>query len=1230
MSSVTALIAADAPFSISELISKGVLAPDATHLLAALLSALERHGLASETNEGWRLRAESGFPKARAIWRTLLDDRPDLVADLALSAEAVAAQPGFLRHGDSSAATLSSALLDQFLFTTPAGERTIAAACQAVVALAERFPEGRPLRVLEIGAGSGILTRRVLDNLGGRNRTLVYVATDPDPDAAAQLAAVTSARAGASACQWDPRASADAEPFSGSFDIALSVSSFTRLALDRDALAAIHRRLACGGVLLTVEPEPNTLWEIIFGQQPAWWQASLASEFPVSPMRDDEEWKATLKEAGFTDPASVLLAPAHWPARLFAARALRSPASLQPPALTQPVILIAKAGDPLALALAERLSVAGMPIEILDPPAITDGNSLCAALEQSEESIREVILLPPPLAGDDEPTAAATARMTTAATVARLVASSTKHARFWFVTRDAQQGVAAPEEAALWGLARTIANELSQFPCRLVDLPGGHDSDEAADCLAKEILAPDDETEIVWKASGRHALRLVRGLPATAAEDEAVTLAVTEPGLLNSLRWAAGKPRAPGRGEVAIEVKATGLNFRDVMWAMDLLPEEALLDGFAGATLGLECAGVVNAVGPGVEGLAVGDRVFGFAPQALSSHAVTAAHAVLPVPDGMSFVAAATIPVAYLTAVYALGTITKLKQGERILIHGGAGGVGLAAIYYAQHCGAEIFATAGSDLKRAFLHGLGVEHVLDSRSLSFADDIMALTDGEGVDVVLNSLSGEAMERSLGLLRPFGRFLELGKRDFYLDTRIGLRPLRKNISYFAIDADQLPAKRPDLARGVLTEVVELMERGILRPLPHRSFPFADVSDAFRLMQTSGHIGKIVLVPDEKRRGAARPPRAFPIHPDRTYLVTGGLTGFGLATARWLCEQGVRHLALVSRRGNATPGAEQALAALRDAGADARAFACDVSDRTALTSTLRDIRSTMAPLCGVIHAAMAIDDGLVTDLTSERLAHVLAPKVTGAINLDQLTRKDPIELFLLYSSATTILGAPGQGGYVAANLALEALSQARMARGLPSLAVAWGPIADVGYLARKESDREALARRLSAIPVPAREALESLPSLWASGLPVVACAAVNWHGTRQRLPVLASPTFADIAGSASRTDGTNLRDRLRGLSAEEAKNLVVALLLEEIARNLDARTGSDRFRQSALGVRDGLADGRRAALGARVAARSRPPDALACRQHDGRDAGKANSQHALGKHQRRRCDDDADPP
>src|SRR5262249_37371430 len=271
------------------------------------------------------------------------------------------------------------------------------------------------------------------------------------------------------------------------------------------------------------------------------------------------------------------------------------------------------------------------------------------------------------------------------------------------------------------------------------------------------------------------------------------------------------------------------------------------IEGFAGPTFGLECAGIVRSCGPGVDGFAVGDRVMGFAPAALSTGVVTVADAVARIPAHTSFAAAATIPVTFVTAFYALGHLANLAAGEHVLIHSASGGVGLAAIQYAKHRGAIVIATAGSEIKRSFLALAGADHVLDSRDLAFANAVREITDGQGVDVVLNSLSGEAMDRSLEVLKPFGRFLELGKRDLYLNRRIRLRPLRQNISYFTIDIDQLPIRRPDLARALLAEVSSALSEGAIRPLAHRVFTFAGLDDAFRLMQSSGHIGKIVLVP-----------------------------------------------------------------------------------------------------------------------------------------------------------------------------------------------------------------------------------------------------------------------------------------------------------------------------------------------------------------------------------------------
>jgi NADPH:quinone reductase-like Zn-dependent oxidoreductase/acyl carrier protein/short-subunit dehydrogenase len=585
---------------------------------------------------------------------------------------------------------------------------------------------------------------------------------------------------------------------------------------------------------------------------------------------------------------------------------------------------------------------------------------------------------------------------------------------------------------------------------------------------------------------------------------------------------------------------------------MGLLPEEALIDGFAGPTFGLECAGIIRSVGSNVEGWAVGDRVMGFAPASLGTRVVTMADALAPIPPGMSFSAAATIPVTFVTAKYALGHLAKLAPGEYVLIHAASGGVGLAAIQYAKHCGAVVIATAGSAVKRSFLRLAGADHVLDSRDLGFCNEVRQITGGHGVDVVLNSLSGEAMERSLEVLRPFGRFLELGKKDLYLNRRIHLRPLRQNISYFAIDIDQLPTRRPDLARDLLGEVSTALAEGAIRPLAHRIFSFGELDDAIRLMQSSGHIGKLVLEPRANAGVRLREPPAITLRRDGTYLVTGGIEGFGFEAARWMVAHGAGSIALMGRRGAATPGCDARIEELEAAGAEVHVYRGDVADRASLAGVLEAIRAVQPPLRGIVHAASAIDDGLAAEIEIARLQEVLRPKLGGALALDALTRNDPIELFLLFSSATTLVGAPAQGAYVAANTALEALARRRRAEGQPALAVAWGPIADAGYLAARPETRDALARRLGAKPTSAAEALAGLPAMVASGLPVVAFAETIWNEARRFLPILASPLFSEArtSGSASSSD-ESLNDQIASLDPDAALALLKTVIAEEAA-------------------------------------------------------------------------------
>ncbi|NIF68462.1 zinc-binding dehydrogenase, partial [Burkholderia sp. Cy-647] len=287
-----------------------------------------------------------------------------------------------------------------------------------------------------------------------------------------------------------------------------------------------------------------------------------------------------------------------------------------------------------------------------------------------------------------------------------------------------------------------------------------------------------------------------------------------------------------------------------------------------------------------------------------ATRVVTRADAIAAKPARLSFEEAATIPTTFFTAWYALVELARLRRGERVLIHGGAGGVGIAAIQIARHFGAEVFATAGSDEKREFVRLLGADHVLDSRGLAFADQVRALTRGQGVDIVLNSLAGEAMVRSIDTLRPFGRFLELGKRDFYENSHIGLRPFRNNISYFGIDADQLMGVLPELTARLFGEVMQLFADGTLHPLPYRAFPAERAEDAFRYMQQARQIGKVLVTyalgTPAPTHGLAEAPR-LALDAGAAYLVIGGTGGLGFATARRLVERGARHLSLASRGG-----------------------------------------------------------------------------------------------------------------------------------------------------------------------------------------------------------------------------------------------------------------------------------------------------------------------------------------
>lgn len=1075
--------------------------PVATPYRRALWQALAEGGFAEETASGWRVAEDATLPPPAEIWREVLAEQPGLALDMAWIAHAAERLPAALAGEACTAAPPPP---------ESGGFARLAAVLEvSIAALAAAWPEGRLLRVLDV-SGGGPLTRRAVAALAASGRHVAYRAAGEARAGAAPPAAERIAFAWTG---WDPLAAGAApEPA----DLVIGLATAARGRAGTALAAALRPACAPGALLLLAEPAPGRLWDFACGQDPAWWEDGDGA------LPGAGAWRAALAAAGFEAPDVLPLAAAPWPALLLAARA--PSVALPRPAASRRFLIVAEDS-------CTRLAAA------LDAALRAEGHTVARAGAE----------VPPP-----REMRGATAVLL-ADGAAGLAASLSGATALALAAEGAAEGIVlvgaggAEQAAALSGLGRVLANEAPGLKTRRITLARGLPAEATARRLAAELAG--DAPEVTLAPDGRRVPILMAGLPELRGGPR--RLAVGQPGQIGSLAWTPlpGHP-APGPGEVRLRVAAAGLNFRDLMWAQGLLPEDVLLDGFAGPTLGMECAGVVEQAGPGVA-LRPGQAVFGFAPAAFATHALTRAEALVPLPAGLAPEAAATIPVAFLTAAYALETLARIRPGERVLIHGGAGGVGLAALQVARAAGARIAATAGTEAKRAFLRLAGAELVLDSRDAGFADALRAAWP-EGVDVVLNSLAGEAMERSLGLLAPFGRFVELGKRDFVENRRASLRPFRRNVSFFAVDADALPRARPELAQALLADIAARLADGSLLPLPHAAFAAEEAETAFRTLQASAHIGKLIIRPPTD---APAPAADWKPDPDGTYLVVGGTQGFGLECAKWLAAEGAAHLVLASRRGGRTPGAEAALRTLAALGARTRILACDAADEAALSALLARVRREGPPIRGIVHAAAAFADGAAASMDAARFAAALGPKLAAAEALDRLTADDPLHLFLLFSSATTAFGNPGQANYVAANAAIEAIARRRHARGLPALAVGWGPIADAGVLAREAATAETLERRTGVAPMPAAEALAALPALLAAGAPVVHLARIGWTQLTAGLPILAEPAYAAVrAARQDSAEGADLRAALRALPPEEARARLTRLAQEEVGRIL----------------------------------------------------------------------------
>ncbi len=660
--------------------------------------------------------------------------------------------------------------------------------------------------------------------------------------------------------------------------------------------------------------------------------------------------------------------------------------------------------------------------------------------------------------------------------------------RLAVLTTDAQAVAASdqpdPGAALYWGFTRVLRREHAELQPCLLDISASDDVATIAHALTVELLADSGEDQIALRGERRYVGRLERGESAAYDEDDAPSapwrtvlqpfrLAASRPGFWDGMVYRPLARRVPGPGEIEIEVTATALNFIDVMKAMGTYPDPS-----GGADLlGGEAAGRVTAVGEGVSEFEVGDRVIACAFGAAASHVTVRADHARRIPAGIQDAEAAALPLVVTTAWYGLVDLARLEPGESVLIHSAAGGLGLAAVRIAQRLGARILATAGSERKREFLRGLGIADVFDSRSLGWGDAVLAATGGRGVDVVLNSLTGAAIPLGLEVLAEDGRFVEVGKKDIYNGRAIALTAFKKGISLATVDLAGLMARRPQRFARLLAEVWKLVEDGGIEPLPTIPYGFADAAEALRAMSHGSHIGKFVLVdPGTVASVAPEPLPAGRFRADGTYVLSGGLGALGLSLAQYLAERGAGAIALLGRSAPSEYAAER-ISALRERGVQVRTVAVDVTDANSLDAALAELRAELPPLRGVFHAAGLLDDATILNLQPEQLDRVIAPKVDGARNLDRATATDPLDLFVLFSSAAALIGNAGQAAYAAGNAYMDTLAEARRRRGLPGLSVQWGPFEDIG-LAAADANRGA---RLSDRGMGGFTAEEAWPAL-----------------------------------------------------------------------------------------------------------------------------------------------------
>lgn len=1146
-------------------------------LTGRLLEILSTTGFVQKIDAEWEVKQvpgpETDQDKLKTEWQSLLSEYPESKGQVTLTGQCGQSLAGVLRGKVDPLSLLfpdGSLELTELLYREAPQPRIfntmVRDAVQEVIA---SLPADRPIRILEVGAGTGGTTSYVLPALPAERSE--YYFTDLSPlflnRAKKRFEQFPFVRYEILNIENDP----DSQGFENqSFDIVLAVNVLHATADMPKTLEHVRQVMKPNGVAVFVEGTERENWvDITFGLTDGWWRFTDTNTRPDYPLMHRGTWVHLLASTGFSNVNILPLDETKFQQALILSQAASAPAG-------QWLIVEDEAG--LGRKLGNQLASFNQRstfVEASDTLTSNDLKKLIATItSESSAPLRGAVYLH---SLDMQRQDGASLEETQANGLGNamylaqaLAGSDIEPPRLWLVTRSAQsvnqKEMLAPEESTLWGLGKVIQLEHPELQCTRVDLDSSVSIEMQSASLFEQIWNADAEDQVALRQEGRYAARLKRTTLVESSAgphfDRNATLQLQSSGngVLEDLTWRPVDLPQPGVGEVAIEVRAAGLNFRDLMNALAMRADNEAMGG--------ECSGIVTAVGEGVTQFKVGDAVMGMARGSFGSIALAGVDFVVHKPEQLSFAEAAALPIAYFTAYYCLHTTAKIKKGQKVLIHAAAGGVGMAAVQIALRAGAEIFATAGSEAKRNFLHSLGVKHVLNSRTLDFTDQISTLTNGKGVDIVLNSLSGEFIPKSVSVLAKKGHFIEIGKRDIWSQEQFAKE--KSSATYHIVDLAAMTETDAATTSPIFREVMDLVHCGDLKPLPITSFSADKAPAAFRHMAQALQIGKIVITN-----------HSYQLRADGTYLITGGLAGLGLLTARHFAERGARYLVLAGRSAPSSI-TETAIRELEANGVQIKVVQADVSKAEDVRHIVNTIREHMPPLRGVIHAAGVLDDASILRQEWSKFARVLAPKVDGSWYLHSFTQNEPLDFFILYSSTAALLGSPGQSNHSSANTFMDALAHYRQSRGLPALSINWGIWSVIGSAAEKKADEWMLSQGVGTIkPEQGLEMLDSLfaqekaqigvlPIHWATFLSQFKTAPM-WLSTlaeesrkRGRKPTTASP----VQKASVKAETADFKQKLANVPPNQQRQFLLEHVHAQVVRAIGLEAGQEIDPRQAL--------------------------------------------------------------